>query len=382
MMRSGRLLVPWYRYPPFRQEGIGGLSVAIWDITRELAQRGVIVDVLTPISNEGEPNETHSGVGVVSSKLGERFRRNQPLRKDESKFLDGYDAILSVANYGARTLRSYNRGFGRITRQIHTIGQDRQIDTYVSLRPTIVEYLKMVEARRNDRRLLRLLTGSKTICVSGYLKDIMECCNLDSSKNLFTIPNGVQTEIFRPMDMEKKYDLLFVGRFQKAKGLDLLLRSLSVLQNSWGETYRLGIVGEFTNGQRSFILNTAPNAVRDGVTFLGPVQREEMPKTINSGKLVIVPSRHESFSLPALEALACGIPVLAAAVGGLPDLVDQTVGALVKPDDDQALANGIYSSTRDAALAKRAAINGPLKAQHYDWKVIAPQILQVLFSQL
>src|SRR5208337_5144663 len=283
MMKVGRLLVPWYRYPPFRKEGIGGLSVAVWELTRELAQRGVILDVLTPLSNGGETNDTaQAGISVISSDLGERFLRNQPLRREESKFLDGYDAILSVANYAARTLRSYNQGLDRITRQIHTIGQDRGIDTYLSLKPSIGEYLKMVAARRKDRRLLQLLAGSKTICVSRCLKYTMQDSNLESSKSLFTIPNGIQTETFRPMDVGKEYDLLFIGRFQKAKGLDLLLRSLSLIHSTWGEAYKLGVVGEFTDEQRTFIVNGTPDAVRRGLVFLGTVERENMPRIIKS----------------------------------------------------------------------------------------------------
>jgi len=379
MMKVGRLLVPWYRYPPFRKEGIGGLSVAVWELTRELAERGVTIDVLTPLSNEDETNDTQAGVSVISSKLGERFLRNQPLRKEERKFLDRYEAILSVANYAARTLRSYNQGLGRITRQIHTIGQDRGIDTYTSLKPTVSEYLKMVSARRKDRRLLQLLAGSKTICVSRCLKNTMQDSNLESSKNLFTIPNGIQTETFRPMDVGKEYDLLFIGRFQKAKGLDLLLRSLSLIHSTWGEAYKLGVVGEFTDEQRTFIVNGTPDAVRRGLVFLGTVERENMPRIINSGNIVIVPSRYESFGLPALEAIACGIPVLATRVGGLPEIIDETVGTLVKPDDDQALASAIHTSIRDTSLAQRAAINGPIKARKYDWGIVAPQILQILF---
>jgi len=379
MMKGGRLLVPWYRYPPFRKEGIGGLSVAVWELTRELAQRGVILDVLTPPSSDGGTNDTQAGVSVISSKLGETFSRNQPLRKEESKSLDEYEAILSVANYAARTLRSYNQGLDRITRQIHTIGQDRSIDTYISLKPGIGEYLKMVDARRKDRQLLQLLSGSKTICVSRCLKDIMRESNLEHSKNLFTIPNGIQTEIFRPMNVEKEYDLLFIGRFQRSKGLDVLLRALRLIQKTRGEVYKLGIVGEFTDEQRTFIVNNTPEAVREGIMFLGTVQREDMPRIINSGSFVIVPSRYESFGLPALEAMACGIPVLATTVGGLPEIIDETVGALVEPNNDQALASVISTSIRNSSLAQSAAINGPVKARQYDWRIVAPKILQILF---
>jgi len=382
MMKGRRLLVPWYKYPPFRKEGIGGLSVAVWEVTRELAQRGVDVDVLTPLISESETNDTLPKVNVISSGLGEKLLRNQPLTNEESRFLDGYDAILSVANYAARTLRAYSQGFGRVTRQIHTIGQDRGIDTYVSLKPSIGEYFKMVAARRRDRRHLQLLAGSKTICVSSYLKDRMQDSGLEYSKNLFTIPNGIQTRSFRPMDVVKKYDLLFIGRFQKAKGLDALLRALHLIRKRKGEAYKLGIAGEFTDEQRTFILNSTTEVVREGIVFLGTVQREDMPKIINCANLVVVPSRYESFGLPALEAMACGIPVLATRVGGLPEIIDETVGVLVEPNDHRALAEAIHASVTDHALAERVVVSGPAKAKKYDWRVIAPRILQVLFNKV
>lgn len=382
MMKGRRLLVPWYKYPPFRKEGIGGLSVAVWELTRELAQRGVNVDVLTPLISESETNDTQLKVNVISSELGERFLRNQPLTNEESRFLDGYEAILSVANYAAITLRSYNQGFGRVTRQIHTIAQDRDIDTYVSFKPNIGEYFKMVAARRKDRRHLQVLAGSKTICVSSYLKDRMQDSKLEYSKNLFTIPNGIQTRSFRPMDVVKQYDLLFIGRFQKAKGLDALLRALHLIQKTKGETYKLGIAGEFTNEQRTFILNSTAEVVREGIVFLGTVQREDMPKIINCANLVVVPSRYESFGLPALEAMACGIPVLATRVGGLPEIIDETVGVLVEPNDHRALAGAIHASIKDRAFAERVLVSGPAKAEKYDWRVIAPRILQVLFNEV
>ena len=382
MMKGRRLLVPWYKYPPFRKEGIGGLSVAVWELTRDLAQRGVDVDVLTPLISESKTNDTMPKVDVISSELGEKLLRNQPLTNEESRFLDGYDAILSVANYAARTLRSYSQGFGRVTRQIHTIGQDRGIDTYVSLKPSIGEYFKMVAASRRDRRHLQLLAGSKTICVSSYLKDRMQDSGLEYSKNLFTIPNGIQTRSFRPMDVVKKYDLLFIGRFQKAKGLDALVRALHLIRKTKGQAYKLGIAGEFTDEQRTFILNSTTEVVREGIVFLGTVQREDMPKIINCANLVIVPSRYESFGLPALEAMACGIPVLATRVGGLPEIIDETVGVLVEPNDHRALAEAIHASVTDHALAERVVVSGPAKAEKYDWRVIAPRILQVLFNKV
>lgn len=382
MAKGGRLLVPWYKYPPFRKEAIGGLSVAVWELTQELAARGVIVDVLTPPTSYEDKNDTQLGVRIIRSESGEKFAENKPLKQDESRFLDEYGAILSVANYAARTLHSYEEGYGRITRQIHTIGQDRGIDTYVSLKPSVGEFFKMIAARRQDRRNLRLLTGSKTICVSSYLKHKMQDGGLEDRRNLFTVPNGIQSKLFRPMTMAKEYDLLFIGRFQKAKGLDVLLRALHLIQSTKGEVYKLAIVGEFTYEQRALLIKRVPQVVREGIMFLGTIQRKDMPKTINCAKLLVAPSRYESFGLPALEAMACGIPVLATRVGGLTEIIDETVGALVEPDNHPALARAIYTCIQDTSLADTAVANGPSKAEKYDWRLIAPRILQVLFNKM
>jgi glycosyltransferase involved in cell wall biosynthesis len=379
MTTDRKLLLPWYQYPPFRAEGTGGLSVTVWELTRELAERGVDVDVLTPPISRGSQSDAQQEVRVIGSEIGEKFVHNQPLNPDENRTLEAYDAILSINNYAARTLRSISQTLDRITRQIHTIGQNRQISTYSSLKPSVVEYIKMFEARRRDERNLGFLAGCRTICVSNYLKHEMQERNLEYSTNLFMIPNGFYQRFFRPMDVENKFDLLFIGRFQRVKGLDILLRALRMVHSRWGEVYELGIAGEFTGEQRAFLLNTVPLAVRERTAFLGTVQREDMPETINSAKLVTVPSRYESFGLPALEAMACGVPVLATRVGGLPEVIDDTVGILFEPNDHESLAQAIHTSVKDTSLTERVAINGPAKAAQYDWSVVAPRILQVLF---
>ena len=378
-MTNRKLLLPWYKYPPFRKEGTGGLSVVVWELTRTLAGLGVVVDVLTPPSSGGLDEGRRSNVRVVRSEMGEKFFNNQRLEQDEIRTLETYDAILSVNNYAAKTLRSYGQGFGRVTRQLHTIGQDRQISTYLSLKPDVAEYVKMFEARRREERSLRLLSGSRTICVSNYLKQVMQEHNFERTSNLFTIPNGVDQDFFRPMGLQKKFDILFIGRFQRAKGLDVLLRALCLVHNRWGEAYKLAIAGEFTGEHRAFLLKRLPLAVQETITFLGIVQREDMPKTINSSKLVAVPSRYETFGLPALEAMACGVPVLATRVGGLPEIIDETVGILFEPDDHELLAQVIHTTINDPSFSERALVSGPKKANQYDWSVIAPKVLQVLF---
>jgi len=378
MPKIERLLVPWYKYPPFSKDRVGGLSVAVWELTAELGKRGVAVDILTPdppIQGMHAP----SGVRGLGSELGRKFLNNQPLERDEERALDDYDRILSIANYAARTLSSCKRTRDRIVRQIHAIGQDRGIATYMSLTPTFPEYLKMILAKRNDEKSLQLLRGSRTLCVSEFLRERMER-DLESKENLHFIPNGVDSAQFKPIKVHKDFDLLLIGRFQKAKGFDLFLNALNLIASEKKERYSTAIIGSFSEEQRKYLLQRLRPELRKDVAFLGTLQREEMPSAINRAKLLVIPARYESFGLPALEAMACGIPVVATRVGGLPELIDETVGALIEPNDYSALAEGIRQRIHDEEFARDVLVAGPAKARRYDWRRVGSELQQAIFS--
>jgi glycosyltransferase involved in cell wall biosynthesis len=377
LVRTGKILVPWYRYPPSSENRIGGLSVAVWDLTAELAKKGNRVDILTP-NPSPEGTAMPAGVRVVASNIGLKFLNNQTLGRDEERSLDDYDRILSVANYAAKSLSSTPLSH-RTVRQIHAIGQDREIRTYLTLTPTIVEYLKMAVAKRRDEKNLRLLRGVKTICVSEFLKRRMER-GLEDSRNLHVIPNGIRTEQFRPWHTDKDFDLLCISRFQKAKGLDILLRALNLIALQEHQTYSLAIVGDFSAQQREYLLQRVQPGLRGAIRLLGTVQRDDLPNVINRARLVVVPARYESFGLPALEAIACGVPVVASRVGGLPEVIDESVGRLVNPNDAHALAQGIRELIRSPDLAERVLANGPARAKSYDWNRIASDLHAVIFA--
>ena len=203
MTKGTKLLLPWYRYPPLRASGIGGLSVTLWELSRELAERGILVDVLTPANSNDPPIDIRSKVNVISSELGTKFFHNERLKQDEIRTMQTYDAILSINNYAARTLHSIGKQLGRVIRQIHTIGQDRKIRTYSSLKPNILEILRMLKAKRSDQQNLSRLTGSRTICVSNYLKHEMQERGLESATNPLHDTERHPSKIFSPNESRK-----------------------------------------------------------------------------------------------------------------------------------------------------------------------------------
>jgi glycosyltransferase involved in cell wall biosynthesis len=168
------------------------------------------------------------------------------------------------------------------------------------------------------------------------------------SRRLRVLPNVVDGATFtlgvngtRP----EPNRLLFVGSMRKVKGVDVLLKAVRLLIDR-GRDVQLAIIGEsFYEGHRRdeamFRRITSELRLDDRVAYLGGKEPAELAKEIQRSALLVLPSRRESFGAVLVEALACGIPVVATACGGTEDIVNDRVGILVPPEDPEALAHGI-----------------------------------------
>lgn len=165
------------------------------------------------------------------------------------------------------------------------------------------------------------------------------------------IPNPVDHELFEPGG-DGDGDgatVLVVGRIERAKAQDLLVDALSDVPGA-----RLQMVGE-DGGMLDSVLRRADRlGVTDRVDFAGALPRSELPELYRAASVVAVPSRYESFPYSCAEAMACGRPVVAAAAGGLPEMIEDGVdGVLVPPGDPAALASAIARLLDDASLRRR-----------------------------
>jgi D-inositol-3-phosphate glycosyltransferase len=179
------------------------------------------------------------------------------------------------------------------------------------------------------------------------------------------------------MQQEKLYDLVFVGGFYWVKGLDLLLAALESLHGG-GKSLRLGIVGKFTDAQKRYLMNPIPSSLRSYISFLGVLPHDRIPNIVNSSRFVVIPSRYETFGIVALEAIACGVPVIANNVGALCELVDTSVGRLVWPCDSGSLARAIRECSEDTELQRKCITNGQALAQRYMWKTVVESLIGIL----
>jgi glycosyltransferase involved in cell wall biosynthesis len=194
------------------------------------------------------------------------------------------------------------------------------------------------------------------------------------------VPCGVDTACFAPMTPRPAPSgrVISIGRLVERKGVDDVIRSLPNLPG-----VRLIIAGGGNgsgDADASRLQAVADDlAVSDRVDLIGPVEHEQVPRLLRSADVVVCVPWYEPFGMVALEAMACGIPVVVSAVGGLRHLVvDHETGLHVPPRDPDRLASALRTLLDDAGLRARLGANGAQRAVSlYTWQRITDLLLQL-----
>lgn len=170
------------------------------------------------------------------------------------------------------------------------------------------------------------------------------------------VPNVVDTALFHPGAVRRVEEprLLAVGLLYEAKGYELMLEAIALLAAA-GRRFTLDVVGDGPN--RSAYEELARRlGVTDRVTFRGLLPKSEVAEYMRAADLFVLTSRYESNSCVLTEAMASGLPVVATAVGGIPELVDAESGRLARPNDPAAVATEIAAALDDLERFDRPAI--------------------------
>ena len=177
--------------------------------------------------------------------------------------------------------------------------------------------------------------------------------------------------------------LLFVGRIQPLKRADVAIEALAELRAHGDEPYRLVVVGgpSGPHGEKSLhsLYDVADaRGVREFVHFIEPQPHELLSSYYRAADVCLVPSRSESFGLVALEAAACGTPVVASAVGGLTTLVDDGhTGYLVDEPDPRAYASAVRRVFAQPLGPERLSTASVLRARLYTWRAAAATLVEL-----
>jgi D-inositol-3-phosphate glycosyltransferase len=214
------------------------------------------------------------------------------------------------------------------------------------------------------------------------------------ASKICTIPPGVDVDLFTPGDRsqcrrdigidENAKVVLFVGRIDPIKGIDTLLTAFEQVAGEVDDAMLAIVGGDLDDagepvGPLALIRDRlVESGLIDRVRFYGSQPQDRLPVFYAAADVVSVPSRYESFGLVAVEAMACGVPVVASKAGGLIFTVEEgETGFLAPWDRPDVHATAIASILCDPTLADRMGRNGHTAAQRFSWQTVAAQVIHV-----
>jgi len=385
----------------------GGMNVYVRDLTRTLGALGVHVDVFTRSQDEHVPHVLHDlgyGNRVVHIKAGQEV----PLPKQEllsfvPEFFHGIEEFTSIKDLNYDLIHSHYwlSGLAAIelkqkwgvpfVHMFHTLGVMKQ------------RVARPDEEVEGDYRLSgenRVLQEADCIIAAtpAEMAQIQWLYQTNSQKTTI-IPPGVDLSRFYPIPADEAKEvigvppcdqmLLYVGRIEPLKGIDTLIEAIAYIRRNGGfdeHSFCLAVIGgepdlsaDDKNVEMARLKDLCQeHGLNDLVTFLGKRAQDSLPYYYSAAEAVVVPSHYESFGIVALEAMACGTPVVASQVGGLAYLVqDGVTGYTVPSSDVQALADRLAELIKNPQLRDRLGEQAARLAQEFSWDIIAKRILNL-----
>jgi len=366
------------------------MNIYIRETARAMAARGVLVDVFT--RQHLDPDEAAdwgAGCRLIHVPAGPLETANGDLRRRLRSFADEvvertrgemlrYEGIVShywLSGLVAHRLREH-WGAPHVA-GFHTLA------------------LAKPEAFRNARDASERVAGEREVIARADLllaatphdRATLVADYSAAPSRIVQAPPGVDTRRFRPLNrseccrrlglQEAGRRLLFVGRTIPLKGIPMLLEALSRLP---AEVSAVIVGGSPEDSERRFPESTAGRlGVTGRVQFVDSVPHDQLPFYFGAADVCVVPSYYESYGMVALEALACGRPVVASRVGGLSAVVDHGVnGLLVAPGSPGELADALLMLLGNENYREALGRAGVAKAQRCSWERTTTSILGAL----
>ncbi len=382
----------------------GGMNVYIRELAQELGKDEYHIDIFTRRSSPFEPEVDHS-MGPKARVIYLQAGPATPLPPDEqyphlSEFTANLMAFATLHNLHYDIVYSHYWLSGWVAAKL----KEAWGICFVHMFHTLGHMKKRIRANefyQPDRRILTeahvLNWADRVIAATPAELAQLRWLYRARRKQLVVIPPGVNVERFNGnltaaeareqlgIDPES-HVLLFVGRIEPLKAVDTILEALHVLrerQPSLLKRLHFMIVGGDPESRRDLELQRLQDLSRklrinQIVSFVGAKEQAHLPVYYSAATAVIVPSDYESFGMVALEAMACGTPVIASQVGGLQFLVrDRETGFHVPAREPISLTEAIIALVSDPAKSASMGASAARAAQEYAWSVIAERLIEV-----
>jgi D-inositol-3-phosphate glycosyltransferase len=376
----------------------GGMNVYVRELGRELGQMGAAVDVFTRSQDPRIPREVRlaEGARVIHLAAGpEAPMPRERVHDHLDELVEGVDAwrIAHGVEYDLLHAHYWLSGVAAVAlRQRWGVPVVQMFHTLAALKNAAA---RRPHDREPDARVAaeaRLVaTVDRIVAATDVERDHLVRAWGAPRGRVAVVPCGVDTALFRPGDAAAARAalglpagplVLYVGRMAPIKGLDTLLEAAARLRRR-GNPARLLVVGGDTDEprdghERDLRALAAALGLGDAVRFIGAQPQERLRDYYVAADVTVLPSYYESFGMVALEAMACGAPVVASRVGGLATTVrDGVTGVLVPDGDAAALADRLEGLLADPDGRWRLGHEGVQWAARHRWPCVAEAICRV-----
>lgn len=350
------------RYPG----AVGGDATAVASLERTLTQRGHHVTIVTTRCSAitSGPNIHQLGLPISDAALD---------RAGPRRFL----SCLWMALWGLWLLRRerpdvLHAHAPEVGVALALPARLLGVPRVITLHGTSIGNLRFRRKSWLERYLVRAGDYHRLFTVDPHVLPMLH--GLGRTPAVF-MPNGVALEDY-PTWRGPRQDarLLFVGRLEAVKSVDVLLKALAVA-HAQGSDAALDIVGAGRLGPELRRL-TSRLGLDEKVSFLGACSHEQVAQRMAEAAALVLPSSYEGFPIVLLEAWAVGLPVIVTSVGAVPHVcLDGEDAMVVAPQDPLAFARAIVKVLGDQRVAVRLATSGRHKVQRYSQDVISSRVL-------
>ena len=320
-------------------------------------------------------------LSVNSGGFPEPYTFGKRIKKIIKKNLDEYDVIHDNQSL-AYELLFFQKKKPLITTIHHPISKDLKYQ----LQSTDDFFLKLLMRRWHSFLVMQKFVAKrlKKIVVpsNSSLEDIKNEFQVDENK-MERVMNGIDLKLFYPDSKIKKipFRLVTVASADvPLKGLDYLLEALSDLIKVYPDI-SLSIIGELRKGGHTERLIKKLN-LEKRVNFFSDLTQADLRKTYCEAELAIIPSLYEGFGFAAIEAMACGIPIISSSGGALPEVIKDT-GIIIPPKNVKEIYNAVNFLFSSPHSAEEFAKKGLQRAnKKFSWAAIAKKLEKVYFKEI
>tara|TARA_B100000029_G_scaffold512994_1_gene611182 strand:+ start:266 stop:1762 length:1497 start_codon:yes stop_codon:yes gene_type:complete len=373
----------------------GGMNVYIREVAAALAHRRAHCTIYVRSWDSSLPREVNlePGVDIVHIKAGTEDLPKEELPAVVEQFSQEVEEDIRSRN-SVNILHANYWLSGVAGHQLKHKLDVPLITTFHTLGAAKKEtgHSEPLERIRSEREII----GCSEIIVANSLieKEQLRTLYNAPSDRIHIVPLGVEHALFSPGNQEAARKalglpsgpiLMFVGRLQSLKGVDVAVNTLREMNDSNATLLIVGGASGPDGLSHEELLKKLTQEIpeRNRVVFVPPQPHHILSTYYRASDIVLVPSRSESFGLVALEAAACGTPVVAASVGGLKHLIDHgRTGMLIEGWNPQDYKKAVAGLLENPIMATEIAMNAAEKAKEYSWGRTAENLIDIYTSIL